>query len=272
MITQFILAVSAFLLLGLAIVLQLKNRKLSSQLNKFEEFDKLKQSFIHNLIHDLKGPTNAQISTLKMLKEETFGKLNEEQLEMIALTQNVCQYTKDLIATILESYNVERDDMSLQKDSLDMVDLVASVVENFKTLAMSKDQTIKLQANCCECFVYGDKLLLHRVLSNLINNALTYGFKHTDITVSLNYCAKGLDICVKNTSVPISAEELSTIFEKFKTTKISVMNSTSTGLGLYISKCIVEKHEGEVYTDSYSDGTCIFGFIIPTEETYRAAI
>ena len=86
----------------IVIYLTIKNIRLTINIKQEKEQDKIKQSFLANLVHDLKTPTNAQLSTLKMLNNETFGSLNSEQREMITLTHESCKYMSDLIGTIMK--------------------------------------------------------------------------------------------------------------------------------------------------------------------------
>lgn len=250
------------LISGITILLYFRNINLSNKIKNEQEAEKQKQSFLATLVHDLKTPTNAQINTLKLLKSGTFGQLTTEQYHMIELTHDSCRYMSDLISTIMETYNCDYGNVHLQKSEFDISELIIELCESVKTLAMYNHQQIKFTMNQ-SCTIYADKLQIKRVLQNLLSNAITYGFKNTTIEIILKTNKNSIEISVKNISKQIPQNELATIFDKFKKTNFSNFNKASTGLGLYLSKQIVNLHNGKIYAESLDDGTCIFGFRIP---------
>lgn len=244
------------------IYLQIKNISLTKNIAKEKEYEKLKQNFLANLVHDLKTPTNAQISALKMLNNEAFGSLNTEQHEMITLTHDSCKYMSDLIGTIMDTYTYENGEVQLQKTDFDIVELIIEISDSLRVLTKHNNQEIEFRKNCRECFVYADRLQIKRVILNLLTNAITYGYDNTIITINLKLTDK-LEISIKNISKQIPEVELKTVFDKYKKTKYATCNKTGNGLGLYLSKRIVELHDGRIYAKSFEDGTCIFGFRLP---------
>ena len=250
------------LISGITILLYFRNINLSNKIKNEQEAEKQKQSFLATLVHDLKTPTNAQINTLKLLKSGTFGQLTTEQYHMIELTHDSCRYMSDLISTIMETYNCDYGNVHLQKSEFDISELIIELCESVKTLAMYNHQQIKFTMNQ-SCTIYADKLQIKRVLQNLLSNAITYGFKNTTIEIILKTNKNSIEISVKNISKQIPQNELATIFDKFKKTNFSNFNKAGTGLGLYLSKQIVNLHNGKIYAESLDDGTCIFGFRIP---------
>lgn len=250
-------------ILGITVLLYFRNLFLSNQIKIEREAEKNKQSFLATLVHDLKTPTNAQINTLKLLKNGTFGQLTTEQYHMIELTHDSCRYMSDLIGTIMETYNCDYGNIHLQKSEFDISELITELCESVKTLAMYNHQQIKFSMNQ-SCSIYADKLQIKRVLQNLLSNAITYGFKHTVIEINLITNKNSIEISIKNISKQIPGNELATIFDKFTKTKFSHFNTSGTGLGLYLSKQIISLHNGKIYAKSLEDGTCIFGFRIPT--------
>ena len=250
------------LISGITILLYFRNINLSNKIKNEQEAEKQKQSFLATLVHDLKTPTNAQINTLKLLKSGTFGQLTTEQYHMIELTHDSCRYMSDLISTIMETYNCDYGNVHLQKSEFDISELIIELCESVKTLAMYNHQQIKFTMNQ-SCTIYADKLQIKRVLQNLLSNAITYGFKNTTIEIILKTNKNSIEISIKNISKQIPQNELATIFDKFKKTNFSNFNKAGTGLGLYLSKQIVNLHNGKIYAESLDDGTCIFGFRIP---------
>lgn len=250
---------------GITICLYCQNRLLLKNINYEKEIEKSKESFVATLVHDLKTPTNAQLNALKQLRNGVFGKLNSQQDEMITLTHNSCKYMADLIGTIIETYNYDAGEIHLYKTNFDIITLIDELCYEMQELAKNNQQKINFISSNHDFIINADRLQLKRVLLNLISNAITYGFSNTEIDINLHYNKNYIEIAVKNISKPIPENELKTIFDKFKKTTFSHYNKTGTGLGLYLSKHVVELHNGKIFAKSFENGTCIFGFIIPTK-------
>lgn len=257
---------------GIAICLYCQNRLLLKNINYDKEIEKSKESFVATLVHDLKTPTNAQLNALKQLRNGVFGKLNSQQNEMITLTHNSCKYMADLIGTIIETYNYDAGEIHLYKTNFDIITLIDELCYEMQELAKNNQQKLNFISRNHDFIINADRLQLKRVLLNLISNAITYGFSNTEIDINLHYNKNYIEITVTNISKPIPKNELKTIFDKFKKTTFSHFNKTGTGLGLYLSKHVVELHNGKIFARSLENGTCIFGFIIPTKATQTQEI
>lgn len=232
-------------------------------IDKEREDSSRKESFVATLTHDLKTPTNAQLSSLNMLLNGFFGKLSDEQKQIISLTKESCQYMSDLIATILDTYNYESGQIGLNYEEFDIVALISELCANSNITSNSANQKIIFKKDCDKCVVNADKLQIKRVIVNLLSNAITYGYPEYPIYVVLENQNDSINLYVENKSKQIPESELKTIFDKFKKTKFSYFNKTGTGLGLYLAKYVIKMHKGEIYAKSFENGTCIFGFRIP---------
>lgn len=232
-------------------------------IDKEREDSSSKESFVATLTHDLKTPTNAQLSSLNMLLNGFFGKLSDEQKQIISLTKESCQYMSDLIATILDTYNYESGQIGLNYEEFDIVALISELCANSNITSNSANQKIIFKKDCDKCVVNADKLQIKRVIVNLLSNAITYGYPEYPIYVVLENQNDSINLYVENKSKQIPESELKTIFDKFKKTKFSYFNKTGTGLGLYLAKYVIKMHKGEIYAKSFENGTCIFGFRIP---------
>lgn len=237
---------------------------LLNKIDKEKETEAIKESFIATLAHDLKNPTFAQINTLNLLANEEFGPLTAQQREMITLTKNSCNYLAALINTILDTYRFENGKIKLKLEKIDIIELITNICNELEILAEGKKQNIIFKYKAQERYATVDKLQLKRVIANILSNAIQYGFSGTNIHVELKHCNNTLEFSIKNKSKKITNKELSTIFERFNSTSMSHFNSASTGLGLYLTKQIIEMHKGEVFANSCDDGICTFGFKLNT--------
>ena len=232
-------------------------------ISKEKEIESQKETFVATLTHDLKTPTYAQTRAMKLLQEEILGSLNNDQKEMIEQTLNSNLYMTELISTILSTYKSDSGKTVLNKEEFDFCELVNSTCKEISNLAREKRQKIIFQTNIKNKII-ADKLQIKRVIINLVSNAISHGFQDSEIKIKLDEDDENISFNVENHSKYLSKETLKEIFEKYKTAPESRFKKTSTGLGLYLSKQIINSHKGKIFADSRkNDETCIFGFSIP---------
>lgn len=233
------------------------------QIHAYKKSKKCEESLVAEISHDLKSPTSAQIHMLNLLLQGHFGKLNPEQQKMIELTRNSEKYMSNLITNILSSYKINCGKLFLKKTEFDVIAIIHSICQEFKYLAQEKQQTIIFNSEFNKCCIYADPIQIHRVISNLISNALTYGFEKSLIVIDLIQNEKYTELSIMNKSNALSEQEMKNIFNKFSKTKNSNYNKSSSGLGLYNIKKIIKLHQGKISAKCTPDGIFTFEFKIP---------
>ena len=244
------------------IYLLIKCREYRGKLKFLREQQSAGEAFVATVVHDLKTPASSQITTLKMLKNGSLGELNEAQLEMISILLDSCNYMSCLIGTILCTYS-DFGKIKLHKSEFNVVRLISEVCRETKSLLKEKGQSVALNNSSENIILYADKLQIRRVILNLLSNAVMYGFGGTEIKITTIARDNEFELYVENFSRQIPSDELAKVFDKYSKTKYSYFNRLSSGLGLYLVKCIVELHNGRVYAKSDANGKCTFGFVIP---------
>ena len=228
-----------------------------------KKLEERKNTFIATMTHDLKTPTLAQIRALDLLLNNTFGELKPNQQEIITQIKNSCNYMSNLIFTILDTYMYENGRVKINKDEFNIKELIQETTKEVSNLLIEKEQNIILKSNIHSSTVYCDQIQIKRVLINLIANAISYGNRNTDIVINLDETENSILLNVKNTANYIPEDILKHVFDKYKPTSTQRFKKTSSGLGLYLSKKIIDAHLGKVHAYSSEDGTCIFGFELP---------
>ena len=228
-----------------------------------KEFEERKNTFIATLTHDLKTPTIAQIRALDLLLGESFGELVEEQKEMLEQIKSSCKYMYDLIFTILDTYLYDNGLTKINAESFDILALLNETTRGMSNLLRERNQKLIINTNLSSNMIVADRVQIKRVIINLLANAVTHGFKNSDIEVFITDNDENLKVEVKNKSEYINKEQMKEIFEKYKHSQNAKSIKTSTGLGLYLSKQIIDAHNGQVYAHSDEDKNCSFGFEIP---------
>ena len=227
--------------------------------------EETKNEFIETLTHDLKTPTVTQIKALELLLQGMFGDLNDQQKEVVNNIKSSCIYMNDLIFTILDTYIMESGKLKLNIGLIDLSVVVNEVLNELKWFAKEKRKTFVFDVNDSAKHIRADKLQLKRVIFNIISNAIKYGTPDTEVQITLKDLSEDeIDFQVKNKTQFLTDNDMSNIFDKYKTKSNSKISKISTGLGLYLSKQIIDQHKGEIYAKC-TDDECIFGFKLPKD-------
>jgi len=221
------------------------------------------ENFTASLVHDLKSPLFAQINILNSLLREEYGCLNPEQKEMLRLSCESCRYMTNLVTNILDGYRFKNFAIKPVCEEFNLFDVINSVCANNEYLARDKEQKIALNFSGENFCIYGDKLQIERVIFNLLSNAITYGLKNSVISVELGQKNNGIHFSISNKSRFIDKKDLKNLFNQFEVGENSKYNPLSTGLGLYVSKKIIDMHHGKIYAKFGGDNIYTVGFYLP---------
>ena len=213
-----------------------------------KEIDSLKEDFVATLTHDLKVPIIAEANMLEFFLQEKFGTLNDKQKEALENMKASNKELLDLVQIVLETYRLKEDeiDLNLEKISVkkflnivaDEMTYIAQKTNNKIVVIVPEDYDIEI-----------DFLHFKRVLKNLVNNAILYGKSNTDIEIIAKIVNEKSQIIVKDYGKGISAEDIEKIFNKYFSAS-KKFRKIGTGLGLYLSKKIVEAHGGKLGVES----------------------
>lgn len=181
---------------------------------------------------------------------------------MLKLTLDSCNYMYDMVYTLLSTCKFESGEVTLNYSQFDITKLVLESIHEISKLAQDNSTLIKFQPNMQTCIINADRIEIKRVVINFLSNAINYTFPSTNIDVSLFVENNNIILKVKNCSHYIEPEAMDRIFRKY-VTHSEKFNKVGIGLGLYLSKKIIEAHNGTVIAQSSKDETNIFGFKIP---------
>ena len=240
---------------------------LNSLIEHKKQLEAQKELFMTTLTHDLKNPVQAQLMSLKMLRNGNFGVLSNEQKELLDILLESSEYMQNMLYSILKTYKFDNGIIFLEKEYIDPNILVKNCINEVKMSAKDKNINFIFKSFIKDKKLYADSKQLRRVIGNIVNNALNYSFKNSDITVELSYKNKNFIFKFTNRGNPISEEKKNKIFEKYYTGD----NLSGIGLGLYFSKKVVEAHNGKIYLDSKGEYTS-FIFELPENNKILGSI
>ena len=214
-----------------------------------KEANDLKTEMLSIAAHDLKNP----LGTIIGLSKISAGLAQDNDVrEMCCQINDTSQHMLNLILELLNSSVIESGRMQLRKQLFDLEEIVSAIVYQNKTGAEAKDQLLEYSfAQDREFTVEGDALKLREAMENLVSNAIKYSPRGGLIRVRIDRQGGTVIFSVSDTGPGLSVEDMSQLFGKFqRLTAQPTAGESSTGLGLYIAKQIVDLHGGGIRAES----------------------
>jgi two-component system sensor histidine kinase VicK len=238
---------------------------------KLKEADRLQREFINIAAHELRTPIQpilgmAELIESTLQEKKDASSIKPEEIEMIA--RNARRLQK-LSEEILDVARIESNSLVLHKSGFNLKDVLTLLIEDCrKQIQLDGGEVKILYQQPDDIGVYADKERIMQVLGNLLSNALKFT-KHGTITISTEQSNTNdkshLTVKVIDTGPGIDPALLMRLFTKFVT-----KSEHGTGLGLYISKSIVETHGGKIWAENNSDGRgATFTFTLPIEKPHQ---
>ena len=238
-----------------------------------EDLSRRKNDILDVLGHDLRAPLAAVKMNFDILKETT--KLESEGTEQQKRFLNNCHNSivrmANLIEKILDTRQLETGKIMLKYDTVQTNNLLEQAVTSQNEWAKNKNITLNIQAPALPD-IEGDPERLYQVITNLVSNALKFTPEGGTITGEgklINDQGKDfVEISVKDTGMGIAKENLQRIFDKYEQVTVNAPKGVrGLGLGLSISKTIVEIHRGRIWVESEPERGSTFSFRIPVKRT-----
>lgn len=213
-----------------------------------KQVDNLKQNFISLMSHDLKTPV-AKIAGIADILKMKFNN-SQEQTELIDNVMNSTKELNNFINSILDLTKIESQNLTLRKESKDINKIIEGIIEKLEFEAGAKQITIESALSPLYP-IQVDTVLMNRVISNLIENALKYAGKGKTVFVKTWDDQEWVYIEIKDNGVGIGPEDLAHVFDKFYRVKNDSTHAIKgSGLGLYLVKYFIELHNGVITASS----------------------
>ena len=221
-----------------------------------------RETYVATLTHDLKTPTIAQIKALDLLLNGHMGPLNNEQRELLTLTKDSCNFMFEMLSTLLSTYKYENGEYVLNCEKCNIIALAEESINELEALIKEKNSTIYIHKEGSIFDTECDRMQIKRVLTNILGNAISYAYDNTQIDIFIRQDEKGISFEAKNESAYINPETMNNLFKKY-VSHAAKFNKVGVGLGLYLSKQIIDAHNGDIYAKGLEDNHNIFGFVLP---------
>jgi signal transduction histidine kinase len=230
---------------------------------KEEELRWRQSEFVATVSHELRTPIHSIWGFVKLLLA---GKVQDENIrvEFLGIVDRECAHLAALVGDFLDVSKIEAGRMEMRKEPFSLDELVTKTVAAFKTVADEKALTIDTDLPTDLSSVEGDSERLGQVLANLVSNASKFSEDGGTIMVRARVEGPELVVSVQDQGIGIAIEALSHLFERFYQVDDSRTRwQGGAGLGLYISRQIVEAHGGRIWVDSNVGEGSTFSFAIP---------
>lgn len=233
-----------------------------------------KTEFIGMAAHELRNPI-AQISTTSYLLSR-MGPLNEKQMQLLDKISFSLERMQALIVDLDDIARLETDNIRLNLSTLDLGELIVKIVESFEHDIMAQNHKLKINVPDGLPPIWADRGRMIQVLTNLLRNALKYtpdGGK-ISLTAVHNRQHQTVDMTIQDTGLGIHPDEQKKIFSKyFRSEESDIQARPGTGLGLYITKALIERQNGRIWFESkYGEGTAFHVTMPIADEEEEAAL
>ena len=239
-------------------------RQLEDKSHQLEVASRHKSEFLASMSHELRTPLNAVIGFSDVLLERMFGDLNERQDEYVRDIRDSGRHLLELINEILDLSKVEAGRMELDPAQLELPPVLEHGLAMVRERAERTGVSLELMSDPAVDTVWADELKLKQVVLNLLTNAVKFTEAGGAVIVTARRNGDVVEVTVRDTGVGIADDDRERIFEAFHRGGRGARTSTEgTGLGLTLSKRIVELHGGRLWMESAVGEGSLFGFSLP---------
>lgn len=240
--------------------------KQQAKLHAQQKLASVREDFASTLTHDLKTPLLGTIETLQAFERENFGPVVPAQKKVIATMMKSHQTSLQMVETLLDVYRNDVEGLKLQLAPVNLVEIAEEVAITLMGLASSRRVHISFNYGESDfrkfLWVHGDAFQLQRVFTNLLTNAINHSPRGGKVEVVLEAGSSYQTAKVIDTGAGIKPEELPNLFKRFYQGH-SDRQAKGSGLGLYLTRQIVEAHDGKIWAENQLPNGAIFAFSLP---------
>ena len=235
---------------------QVRLREEAAERWRLEEANRVKALFVANASHELRSPLTSIIGFSQLLEDETSGPLSEKQQRFVRNIYKSGQHLLALINDILDLSKVEAGKIELRPELLLLPDALESAVTLLRGQALKKGLTVEVQIEEGLPPLLADPVRVNQVLFNLLSNAIKFTPDGGTITViARRRTGEVVELAVRDTGIGIKPEDLPKLFQEFvRLDTARAGRAEGTGLGLALTKRLVELHGGQIWAESNGEG------------------
>jgi PAS domain S-box-containing protein len=227
---------------------------IQDEITKLKELDELKNEFVYRASHELKTPLNSIVSASTLLIESYRDSLDERAYSLINVVNKGGKRLDSLIGDLLDVSRIESRKLTIKKKKEDIVEIIKSCTHDMIYQINKRNLNVEFKQLHERIFIKIDKIRIEQVILNILSNSIKNTPSDGTISINIKSEKKFIDLSITDTGVGFTKKEKEKIFQKFgkieRYGKGLDIISEGTGLGLYISKEIIELHGGEIWVES----------------------
>jgi signal transduction histidine kinase len=234
---------------------------------ELKALDRMKSEFLANLSHELKTPLHSIYGYSSLLKEGVLGDLNENQRKSVDAVVRNSERLGSLIDSLLYMGNVLAGTAQYTIDTILLENILDRAIETYSDQARQKSVTVSKNVIMLHPFIDGDVNFLIQLMDKLMDNAVKFTLKGGQVNLSAYEEGNDVHIEVQDTGIGIPEENVKDIFTSFyQVDGSSTRKYGGNGLGLYVSKLIVEAHQGRIWLESEKGIGTTVHVLLPKEQ------
>lgn len=234
--------------------------EMAEQLRREEQ---MRTDFISMLSHEIRTPLTSIRESVDMMADGVFGEVNERQQRFLRIAEKETDRLADLLSRLMTVTRMEATRLTLDNQPIKSNELVLSTMERLESSALAKNISLHAELLPKDTAIQGDMEKLRQVLLNLGGNAIKFSPEKSSIVFQLQKSQKGIVFSVADQGPGVPKAEQELIFKKYYRAEGVRMDKDGAGLGLAISRHIVEAHKGRMWVEDGQKNGCIFHFFIP---------
>lgn len=232
---------------------------LLEDITAWKELEKLREQWASIIAHDLRQPLNIVALSTSVLQRRLAGDAVERQA--VDQIRSAVQRLDKQVGDLTDASRLEAKQLSLRRERVDLSQWLRAAAGELKALTGDRPLTLDAEPGT---MVHADLGRVHQVLGNLVSNAVKYGAPGTEIRVTLRSVRGEAEVVVLNRGAGIPPDELPALFGRFQRTRSAVEGQRpGLGLGLYITRGLVEAHGGRIWAESTLGQWTAFHFTLP---------
>ena len=227
-----------------------------------ERANQMKSIFLASMSHELRTPLNSVIGFTGIVLQGLAGELNDEQKEQLGMAYGSAKHLLSLINDLLDISKIESGELKPDIREFNIAEAGIEIRDSLKIMAEEKE--LELIFNIPDISIFSDKRRFEQILLNLVNNAIKFTEKGK-VEVKAVEKDENIEVMIKDTGIGIKKEDFHKLFQPFVQLEYTITEGAGTGLGLYLTKNLVQLLKGKIQMESEYRKGSTFTFILPIE-------
>jgi signal transduction histidine kinase len=246
------------------------HEELSVKNKLLEQANEEKNHFVGIVAHDLRNPLGIIMSFADIIREDLEGNVDEETMQSLGIIKNQAEHLLNLVTDLLGVTSIEAGTLTANKVKTDITELLDFSIMTNQYLANKKNIMIRKSLPPKSIQLMVDPNKMEQVFNNLLSNAVKFSHQNTHVTVTMTEQSHGVLFAIQDEGLGIPQKELQLLFKPFSKTSVKgTAGESSTGLGLFAVKKIIDAHFGRIWVESHVGIGSIFYFTLPFEPAAR---